>query len=168
VSPKSRCLQRAIISAGSATGRMVEGAVLRCSMWLASRFRSVQACDCWGRFDVNCLAAAGAVRPECATTERLPVGGRVTVLGGCRLNETARVDACAIQVLQPRRQARQERIVDQVRYQLGEQFRPLLILRRVVGVESPVESVPGPRQKTLSLRPSWPQVGSFDLPARQT
>jgi hypothetical protein len=80
------------------------------------------------------------------------------------LNETARVDACAIQVLQPRRQARQERIVDQVRYQLGEQFRPLLILRRVVGVESPVESVlPGPRQKTSSLRPSWPQVGSFDL-----
>jgi hypothetical protein len=61
--------------------------------------------------------------------------------GGCRLNETGRVEACAIQVLQPLRQVRQERVVDQVRDLLGEQFRPLLILKRVVGTESLVESV---------------------------
>ena len=58
--------------------------------------------------------------------------------GGCRLNETACVEACAIQVLQPLRQARQERVFDQVRYQLGEQFRSLLILR-----VSPVPSLDG-------------------------
>jgi hypothetical protein len=98
-----------------------------------------------------------------------PEGGcRVVVgqrsFGGCRLNQTACVEVCAIQVLQPLRQARQERVIDQVRYQLGEQFRPLLILWRVVGAQSPVESVlPGPRQNTSLLRPSWPQVGSFDL-----
>jgi hypothetical protein len=93
---------------------------------------------------------------------RVVVGQRS--FGGCRLNQTACVEVCAIQVLQPRRQARQERVIDQVRYQLGEQFRPLLILRRVVGAQSPVESVlPGPRQNTSLLRPSWPQVGSFDL-----
>ncbi|HEY6810972.1 MAG TPA: hypothetical protein VIZ70_07575 [Propionibacteriaceae bacterium] len=57
------------------------------------------------------------------------------------MNETGRVEACAIQVLQPLRQVRQERVVDQVRDLLGEQFRPLLILRRVVGTESLVESV---------------------------
>ena len=90
--------------------------------------------------------------------------------GGCRLNETGRVEACAIQVLQPLRQARQERVIDQVRYQLGEQFRPLLILWCVVNAESPIESVlPGPRQKTSLLKPSWPQVGWLDcIAARQT
>jgi hypothetical protein len=37
-------------------------------------------------------------------------------------------------------------------------------LRRVVGAESPIESVlPGPCQKASSLRPSWPQVGWLDL-----
>jgi hypothetical protein len=88
-----------------------------------------------------------------------PEGGcRVVVgqrsFGGCRLNQTACVEACAIQVLQPLRQAWQERVIDQVRYQLDEQFRPLLILRRVVDAESPIESVlPGPRQK---LRRSGP------------
>jgi len=98
-----------------------------------------------------------------------PEGGcRVVVgqrsFGGCRLNQTACVEVCAIQVLQPLRHARQERVIDQVRYQLGEQFRPLLILRRVVGAQSPVEPVlPCPRQNTSLLRPSWPQVGSFDL-----
>jgi hypothetical protein len=98
-----------------------------------------------------------------------PEGGcRVVVgqrsFGGCRLNQTARVEACAIQVLQPLRQARQKRVIDQVRYQLDEQFRPLLILRRVVDAESPIESVlPGPRQKTSLLRPSWPQVSLRDL-----
>ena len=93
-----------------------------------------------------------------------PEGGcRVVVgqrsFGGCRLNQTACVEVCAIQVLQPLRHARQERVIDQVRYQLGEQFRPLLILRRVVGAQSPVEPVlPCPRQNTSLLRPSWPQV----------
>jgi hypothetical protein len=80
------------------------------------------------------------------------------------LNQTGCVEACAIQVLQPLRQAWQERVIDQVRYQLDEQFRPLLILRRVVDAESPVESaLPGPRQKTSLLRPGWPQVGWLDL-----
>jgi hypothetical protein len=144
-------------------GRMIEGAVCgaRCGSGLgfvAFRLRLL------GLFDVNCLAAAGEfvqnAPPESGC--RVVIGQRC--FGCCRLNGTARVEACAIQVLQPLRQAQRERVFDQVRYQLGEQFRPLLILRRVASAESRVEPVlPCSGEKTSLLRPSWPQAGWLDL-----
>ena len=44
------------------------------------------------------------------------------------MNETGHLEACTIQVLQPLRKARQERVLDQVRNPSCDQVRPLMIL----------------------------------------
>jgi hypothetical protein len=61
-------------------------------------------------------------------------------------------------------QARQERVLDQVRDLLGEQFRPLLILGDVGCHELLFESqLPGPGEKSWLFGPGWPEVGWLNL-----
>jgi hypothetical protein len=85
-------------------------------------------------------------------------------LGCCRSNECGRIEARPIQAFQSVYQARQERILDQVRDLFHEEVPPLLILRDVGCYELLVKSVlPGPGEKAWLYGSGWPEVSWLNL-----